>query len=139
MIYEAYFSLMTNLSFLTTHGAPRSIMLTSSGPKEGKSNSSLCLATVLAATGKSVILVDADIRNPSLNRYLSIPNDAGLSHYLSGDDNLDDMISELPQFGFSIITAGKMPPNAAELLGSDRMAMLIETLLTRFEIGRAHV
>lgn len=133
MIYEAYFSLMTNLSFLTTHGAPRSIMLTSSRPKEGKSNSSLCLATVLAATGKSVILVDADIRNPSLNRYLSIPNDAGLSHYLSGDDNLDDMISELPQFGFSIITAGKMPPNAAELLGSDRMAMLIETLLTRFD------
>src|SRR3546814_10587899 len=100
MIYEAYFSLMTNLSFLTTHGAPRSIMLTSSRPKEGKSNSSLCLATVLAATGKSVILVDADIRNPSLNRYFSIPNDAGLSHYLSGDDNLDDMISELPSSDF---------------------------------------
>ncbi|HEY0596196.1 polysaccharide biosynthesis tyrosine autokinase, partial [Sphingopyxis sp.] len=132
-IYEAYFSLMTNLSFLTSHGAPKSIMLTSSRPQEGKSNSALCLATVLAATGKSVILVDADIRNPSLNRYLKVPNDAGLSHYLSGDDNLEGMISMLPQYGFSYITAGKMPPNAAELLGSDRLPLLIGLLTERFD------
>ncbi|KTE17787.1 GumC family protein [Sphingopyxis sp. H115] len=131
--YEAYFSLMTNLSFLTAHGAPRSIMLTSSQPKEGKSNSSLCLATVLAASGKSVILVDADIRNPSQNQYLHIPNSLGLSHYLSGDDNLEGMISELPKFGFSIITAGKTPPNAAELLGSDRLDTLVAMLLKRFD------
>src|SRR3546814_756658 len=85
-IYEAYFSVMTNLSFLTEHGAPRSIMLTSSRPQEGKSSSSLSLASVLAATGKSVVLVDADIRNPSLNRYLEMPNNKGLSHYLSGED-----------------------------------------------------
>jgi len=132
-IYEAYFSLMTNLTFLTEHGAPRSIMLTSSRPKEGKSNSSLSLATVLAATGKSVILIDADVRNPSLNRYLDTANKRGLSHYLSGDDNLDDMIADLPKFGFSIITAGQMPPNAAELLGSDRLPLLINILLSRYD------
>lgn len=132
-IFEAYFSVMTNLSFLTEHGAPRSIMLTSSRPQEGKSSSSLSLASVLAATGKSVILVDADIRNPSLNRYLDMPNKRGLSHYLSGDDNLDDMIATLPQFGFSLMTAGKTPPNAAELLGSDRLSALIDTLLTRYD------
>ena len=131
--YEAYFSLMTNLSFLTTHGAPRTIMLTSSQPREGKSNSSLCLATVLAATGKSVILVDADIRNPSQNRYLDIPNSRGLSHYLAGDDDVNGMISELSKFGFSIITAGKVPPNAAELLGSQRLDQLIKTLLQRYD------
>lgn len=131
--YEAYLSLMTNLSFLTEHGAPRSIMLTSSRPQEGKSNSSLCLGTVLAATGKSVILVDADVRNPSLNRYLEIPNQRGLSHYLSGDEDLDGMIADLPKFGFSIITAGKMPPNAAELLGSERLGTLIATLLDRYD------
>ena len=132
-IYEAYFSLMTNLSFLTTHGAPRTIMLTSSQPREGKSNSSLCLATVLAATGKSVILVDADVRNPSQNRYLEIQNERGLSHYLAGDDDVDGMISKLSKFGFSIITAGKVPPNAAELLGSNRLDTLIEYLLQRFD------
>jgi len=132
-IYEAYFSLMTNLTFLTEHGAPRSIMLTSSRPKEGKSNSSLSLATVLAATGKAVILIDADVRNPSLNRYLDMPNKRGLSHYLSGDDDLDGMIVHLPKFGFSIITAGQMPPNAAELLGSERLPMLINMLLSRYD------
>ncbi|MGB3792195.1 MAG: polysaccharide biosynthesis tyrosine autokinase [Sphingopyxis granuli] len=132
-IYEAYFSVMTNLSFLTEHGAPRSIMLTSSRPQEGKSSSSLSLASVLAATGKSVILVDADIRNPSLNRYLEMPNKRGLSHYLAGDDNLNDMIVPLPKFGFSLMTAGKTPPNAAELLGSDRLSLLIDILLTRYD------
>lgn len=131
--YEAYFSLMTNLSFLTTHGAPRSIMLTSSQPKEGKSNSSLCLATVLAGVGKSVVLVDADVRNPSQNHYLDVPNETGLSHYLAGDDDLDGMIRELPKYGFSIITAGKVPPNAAELLGSERLDTLVAELLTRYD------
>lgn len=132
-VYEAYFSLMTNLTFLTEHGAPRSIMLTSSRPQEGKSNSSLSVATVFAATGKKVILVDADVRNPSLNRYLDMPNERGLSHYLSGDDDLDGMIFPLPKFGFSVITAGKMPPNAAELLGSERFSTLIDTLLMRYD------
>lgn len=132
-IYEAYFSLMTNLTFLTEHGAPRSIMITSSRPKEGKSNSSLSVATVLAATGKKVILVDADVRNPSLNRYLDMPNERGLSHYLSGDDDLNGMIVPLPKFGFAVITAGKMPPNAAELLGSDRFTTLVDTLLRTYD------
>lgn len=132
-LYEAYFSLMTNLTFLTEHGAPRSIMLTSSRPAEGKSNSSLCLATVIAATGKSVVLIDADVRNPSLNRYLDVSERRGLSHYLSGDDNLQDMILPLPKFGFSVITAGKTPPNAAELLGNDRLRELIDTLLQQYD------
>src|SRR3546814_1356176 len=72
-----------------------------------KGSSSLSLASVLAATGKSLVLVDADIRNPSLNRYLEMPNNKGLSHYLSGDDSLEEMIATLPQFGFALMTAGK--------------------------------
>ena len=132
-IYEAYVSLMTNLSFLTAHGAPRSIMVTSSRPQEGKSSSSLSLATVLSGVGKSVILVDADIRNPSLNRYLDVPNRRGLSHYLSGDDALSELITQMPKFGFDLITAGVTPPNAAELLGSERLKILIEMLLKRYD------
>ncbi|WP_411338710.1 polysaccharide biosynthesis tyrosine autokinase [Sphingopyxis sp. J-6] len=132
-IYEAYFSLMTNLTFLTEHGAPRSIMLTSSRPREGKSSSSLCLATVLAATGKSVVLIDGDVRNPSQNIYLDIPNKRGLSHYLSGDDDLNGLLIEMPKHGFSVMTAGQMPPNAAELLGSERLSLLVDTLLKRYD------
>src|SRR3546814_5338829 len=118
---------MTNLSFLTEHGAPRSIMLTSSRPQEGKSSSSLSLASVLAATGKSVVLVDADIRNLSLNRYLEMPNNKGLSHYLSGDDSLEEMIATLHQFGLALMTAGKTPPNEAEMIGGDRFTLLVAT------------
>lgn len=132
-VYEAYFSLMTNLSFLTAHGAPRSIMFTSTQPAEGKSISSVCLASVLSATGKRVVLVDGDIRSPSLHSYLDLSNGVGLSHYLSGDDNLDAMIIDVPERGFSIITAGKMPPSAAELLGSDRLDRLITELSERFD------
>src|SRR3546814_20498950 len=68
-----------------------------------------------------------------------MPNNKGLSHYLSGDDSLEEMIATLPQFGFALMTAGKTPPNAAELLGSDRFSLLVETLLARsdHEIGRA--
>jgi capsular exopolysaccharide synthesis family protein len=62
-----------------------------------------------------------------------MPNEHGLSHYLSGDDNLNEMIFELSNFGFSVMTAGKMPPNAAELLGSERLSKLIAALLTRYD------
>src|SRR3546814_19064231 len=62
-----------------------------------------------------------------------MPNNKGLSHYLSGDDSLEEMIATLPQFGFALMTAGKTPPNAAELLGSDRFSLLVETLLARYD------
>lgn len=133
-VYEAYFSLMTNLSFLTPNGVPQTLMLTSSRPKEGKSTSSLCLATVLAGTGKSVILVDADVRNPSQDQYLDIPKgQRGLTHYLAGDDNIDEMILPVTKHGFSLVTAGKVPPNAAELLGSDRLDLLVALLKERYD------
>ena len=133
-VYEAYFSLMTNLSFLTPNGVPRTLMLTSSRPKEGKSTSSLCLATVLAGTGKSVVLIDADVRNPSQDKYLEIPkNQHGLTHYLAGDDNVDGMVLPVPKHGFSLITVGKIPPNAAELLGSERLDKLVELLKERYD------
>jgi len=131
--YESYFSVMTNLSFLTEHGAPRSMMVTSSQPGEGKSSSSLSVATVLAATGKSVILVDADLRNPSLNRYLELQKAEGLSHYLTGEENIDKLIVPLPALGFSIMPAGRTPPNAAEILGSERFGALIDRLLGKFD------
>ncbi len=73
------------------------------------------------------------MRNPSLNRYLHLPNERGLSHYLAGDDDVETMIGTLPKFGFSILTAGRTPPNAAELLGSDRFGALIELLLKRYD------
>lgn len=126
--WEAYFSIRTSLSFLTDHGVPRSILLTSTRPNEGKSTSSLALGVVLAGTGKRILLVDGDMRNPSLHQMLGIENTMGMSNYLSGSDNLDELVSQNTSYGFDVMTAGPIPPNAAELLSGNRMHELVTKL-----------
>ena len=126
--WEAYFSIRTSLAFLTDHGVPRSFLLTSTRPNEGKSTSAFALASVLASTGKRILLIDGDMRNPSLHRMLGIENSAGLSNNLSGTDDLKQLIHEKIAFGFDVMTAGPIPPNAAELLSSSRIRELVARL-----------
>jgi len=133
MINEAYFAAQTNLTFLTNHGAPRSFMLTSTRPAEGKSSSALSLASVFGQTGKKVMLIDADIRSPSLNELLDVDNRNGLSNYLTGFDKVSELIASSPEFGFDYILAGPMPPNAAELFSSSRLSELVELLLRDYD------
>ena len=123
--WEAYLSIRTSLSFLTDHGVPRSFLLTSTRPNEGKSTSSLALAAVLASSGKRILLIDGDMRNPSLHKMLGIENHAGLSNSLSGSDDLSQLIQAKSIYGFDTLTAGPIPPNAAELLSSTRMRELV--------------
>jgi len=87
--WEAYLSIRTSLAFLTDHGVPRSFLLTSTRANEGKSTSTLALAAVLASTKKRILLIDGDMRNPSLHEMLNGKNTNGLSNYLAGEDNLD--------------------------------------------------
>jgi len=130
---EAYLSIRSNLAFLTDHGVPRSLMVTSTRPAEGKSTTSFALATVLARTGKRVILIDADMRNPSGHHYAGVSNEAGLSNVLAGEDNWSGLILRPAALGFSILAAGPQPPNAAELLSSDRMDLLVRQLIEEFD------
>ncbi len=130
---EAYLSVQTNLQFTTDHGVPRSLAVTSTRAGEGKSTTSFAIALSLARTGRRVILVDADMRSPSVNEILGISNGKGLSNYLSGDDELDPMIQASEQLKLSALPAGPQPPNAAELLTSQRLKMLIERLLTNYD------
>lgn len=126
--WEAYLSIRTSLSFLTDHGVPRSFLLTSTRPNEGKSTSAFALAAVLASTGKRILLIDGDMRNPSLHKMLGIENSAGLSNNLSGTNELAQLIHSKTEFGFDAMTAGPIPPNAAELLSSTRMRDLVKKL-----------
>ncbi len=126
--WEAYLSIRTSLSFLTDHGVPRSFLLTSTRPNEGKSTSAFALAAVLASTGKRILLIDGDMRNPSLHQMLGIKNNAGLSNNLSGTDDLAQLVHQKTAFGFDAMTAGPIPPNAAELLSSTRMRDLVTKL-----------
>ncbi len=126
--WEAYLSIRTSLSFLTDHGVPRSFLVTSTRPNEGKSTSAFALAAVLTSADRKLLLVDGDMRNPSLHKMLGIQNEKGLSNYLSGDQNFGEAIKTSEVFGFDAMTAGPVPPNAAELLSSDRIQELMAEL-----------
>ncbi|MEH6792138.1 GumC family protein [Parasphingorhabdus sp.] len=131
--WEAYLSIRTSLAFLTDHGVPRSFLLTSTRPNEGKSTSAFALAAVLASTGKRILLIDGDMRNPSLHQMLGIKNSAGLSNSLSGTDDLAQLVHQKTAHGFDAMTAGPIPPNAAELLSSTRMRDLVTKLSDTYD------
>lgn len=130
---DAYFTVRTNLGFSTDHGVPQSLMTTSTSPSEGKSTTSFALATILGRTGRKVILIDADLRKPTINKYFDAENEFGTSNYLAGDDNLDGLIQPTRHANLSFMASGPMPPNPAELLGGRRLQQLIAELRKRFD------
>ncbi len=130
---EAYISVRTNLGFATTHGIPRSISVTSTRPAEGKSSTVYALALLLARSKRSVIVVDADMRSPSLNHLHGIDNGQGLSNFLSGNDDMEGLVRPSGVSGLTLMTAGPQPPNAAELLSGSRLDVLLERLLERYD------
>jgi succinoglycan biosynthesis transport protein ExoP len=130
---EAYLSVQARLAFTTEHGVPRTLAITSTRPGEGKSTTALALARTLSRTSRSVIIVDADMRSPSQHEMLGLENDRGLSNYLSGTDDLSSLIQVGGNGGLSLISAGPTPPNAAELLTSERLTQLISELASRYD------
>lgn len=132
-LFDAYLAIQTNLSFTTEHGVPRSLAVTSTRPAEGKSTTALALATTLARVGKKVILVDGDMRSPSVHQLVGVNHDHGLSNFLAGEDDLANLIFEIDDLGISAITAGPIPPSAAELLTGNRLSLLIKRLLEQFD------
>lgn len=131
--YDAYFSIHSNLAFSTSHGFPKSIAVTSTRPAEGKSSSSTALATILGRTGKRVLLVDADMRSPSIHGFFGLPNTRGLSHVLAGDDDWGAMVHETDRTNVSVLSAGPVPPSAAELLSGDRLGQFVAEALKRYD------
>ena len=132
-LVDAYLAVQTNLAFTTEHGVPRSFAVTSTRPAEGKSTTALALATTLARSQRRVILVDGDMRSPSVHHLGGVNHDHGLSNFLSGQDNIDALTFEMTDLGFTAMSAGPIPPNAAELLTGNRLSLLIEKLLQRFD------
>ncbi|WP_445191784.1 GumC family protein [Sphingomonas sp. Tas61C01] len=132
-LFDAYLAIQANLRFATDHGVPRTLSVTSTRPAEGKSTTALSLATTLARSGRKVVLVDADMRSPSVHHFLGQDHERGLSNYLSGEDAIDPLLVDVPQYGFTAMTAGPLPPNAAELLTSERLGTLLNRLLEVFD------
>lgn len=132
-LLDAYLAVQTNLAFTTEHGVPRSLTVTSTRPAEGKSTTALALATTLARAQRRVILVDGDMRSPSVHHLGGVNHDRGLSNFLSGQDNIGALTFEMKDLGFTAMSAGPTPPNAAELLTGNRLSLLIERLLESYD------
>lgn len=130
---EAYFSVLTAVQFSTANGAPRTIAITSSQAQEGKSTSALALARGLASLGTRVLLVDSDLRNPSLHRSFGTDHSKGLSDVLTGHASLDEVVRETGVRGLSIVTSGKIPPNPAELLAGEGLSRFMKAASESFD------
>jgi len=130
---EAFRKLRTNLQFLSVDDPPRLIVVTSSVPNEGKSTTAINIAAALAEAGHQVLLVDGDMRKPSLHLYLAAVGSVGFSSVLSGQAPLDEVLQKTTIPGLTLLAAGATPPNPSELLGTLTAEKILEELRTRFE------
>jgi tyrosine-protein kinase len=131
---EAVRRLRTNLQFIDLANRPKSIVISSSIPGEGKSTIAINLAVSLADSGSRVILVDADLRRPSIAEYLGIEGGVGLTTVLIGRAEVEDVVQPLGKTSLDLLPAGQIPPNPSELLGSVAMADLLEQLSGSYDM-----
>jgi receptor protein-tyrosine kinase len=123
----------TNLQFLSVDDPPRVIVVTSSAPSEGKSTTAINLALSLAEAENSVVLVDGDLRRPTVSKYLDLVSAVGFSTVLSGAVPLSDVLQDTKFPRLTVLAAGATPPNPSELLGSHAAKRTLEELRSRFD------
>ncbi len=130
---EAYRSVRTSLQFSTDDGVPKCLLVTSPSASEGKSTTALTLARNFAQLGRRVLLIDADLRNPSLHRTLGTDNSVGLSNYLAGSIKPAAAIKPTKTLRLTFIPSGPLPPNPAELLAGPKMLSLLALAGEKFD------
>ena len=135
-IAEEFRRIHTNIEFLQTDkvaGKGQLLVITSAQPSEGKTTMSINVAAALAEDGARVLLVDADLRHPSVAHHLGLEGSAGLAHVLSGQMSPKDVVQNYWKPNLHILPAGKRPANAGVLLGSDTMRIMVEQALTQYD------
>lgn len=132
---ESYRHLRTSVLLSTAGRSPRTLLVTSSLPGEGKTTTAVNTAIILAQTGASVVIIDADMRRPRLRSIFGLHEQAGLSSILSsdiGEDEMTNIVTREEHTGLNVLASGPVPPNPAELIGSDQMRRLLAVLQQRF-------
>lgn len=130
---EGYRRLRTNLAFVNVDSSARRILVTSSVAGEGKTTTAMNLSAALAESGRSVALVDADLRRPTIGGELGLNAGVGLTNYLRGDASLADLLQPSGVAGLDVLTSGSVPPNPAELLGSQKARGLVAELSEQYD------
>lgn len=132
-IAESYRHLRTSLLLSSAGKPPKTILVTSSQPAEGKTTTGINTAFMLAQTGAEVLMIDCDLRRPRLHAQFELPNTKGLTTWLSGEKDLDGLIQHCEKApNLKVLTSGPVPPNPAELLGSDEMRKLLNILSEKY-------
>jgi polysaccharide biosynthesis transport protein len=132
-IAESYRHLRTSLLLSSAGQPPKTILVTSSQPSEGKTTTAINTAFMLAQTGAEVLIIDCDLRRPRLHAHFGVSNSKGLTNLLSGESDVDNLLQAYAQQpNLKILTSGPVPPNPAELLGSDEMRKLLSMLSEQF-------
>lgn len=130
---EAYRTLRTNIQYASFDKELRRILVTSSGPGEGKSTTAANLALSIAETGKSVLLIDCDLRKPSIHKKFKISNEKGVTNFLLGEVTFEQATKVYKNKLF-IMTAGTIPPNPAEMLSSNKLKNFLKKVSDQFDM-----
>lgn len=133
-ISEAYRSLRTNIQYSNTDKSIKTVAVTSSGPGEGKSTSTANMAITFAQMGAKTLLIDTDLRRPVQHGIFGVDRNNGLTNVLVGKTSFEDAVIETKVEGLDLLTAGTLPPNPSELLGSQKMEAFIEKVSDIYDI-----
>lgn len=131
---EAFRTLRTNIQFSYVDDSLKTIVITSTSPGEGKSTVLANLAVAFAQSGRKVLIVDCDLRRPTVHKNFNISNSMGLTNVLIKEKSIDECIRVTEEENLLAITSGAIPPNPSELLGSKRMIEFIKDVGLRFDI-----
>lgn len=133
-ISEQYKTIRTNINFSSVDQEMRSVLVTSSGPGEGKSTTAANLAVVFAQEGKKVLLVDSDMRKPTAHYTFNLTNTFGLTSVLTRQKALGDVVNTSDVENLDLLTCGPIPPNPAELLSSKAMNQFLEAAYSVYDM-----
>lgn len=131
-VIEAYKTIRTNLSFSLPHEGCKSFVIASSVPGEGKSTTAVNIAVAFSQLGKNVLLIDADLRRPSIHKKLKLVNTRGLYTILSSSASFEDCIQTVNK-NFDVLTSGPLPSNPIELIESPKLVTLLAELEQRYD------